>query len=135
VSIPGNHAEHEDLPGYLENAVLQDGCPVCDYRAGNGLFGILQLDDTHIRGLWRVMLNNHWGLDERHVPNSWAARPKPPEMCSANDFKASHLLYQVAVLLERYALMSEDDCLIDTTDELIATADRPWEPDIDLEDK
>jgi hypothetical protein len=46
------HDYHEGLPTYNAEAVLQEGCGECEYRANSGTAGLLSLDINNFARLW-----------------------------------------------------------------------------------
>lgn len=77
------HRYHDDLPGYNANAVLQDGCPVCEERTT--LPRMLDLDPVNLYRLWERV----------------RTRKEAP---SKADAEAQQTLYHVAVLVERLGI-------------------------------
>lgn len=82
------HVHHPSLAAYNAEAALQDGCPVCEARA-NDIAGLCHLDETRFDRLWNVMLDTEYGGGDQRLVVTQAER------------KAAHLLYLMAVLLER----------------------------------
>jgi hypothetical protein len=87
-----SHVYHDMLPGYDGRNVLHDGCPECEERAKDGIEGVLALDDSNVRALWRGMMATRWsggpGLEE-------------DRRLSRCDSRLYNQLYYVGILMER----------------------------------
>lgn len=92
-SIHDMHVYHNALEGYREDAILFDGCPVCEARADAGLEGLLLLDPPQINTLWNRMLNVHYGGKRR--------RPEDGQYRSIAEARLGRQLYLLGIIFER----------------------------------
>lgn len=88
-----SHAYHPNLEGYDERSVLHDGCATCEERANNGIQGLLYLDGSVQRRLYRKMLVSEGKLEGERLGED--------AISSRCDQLMTRALYHLAVLLER----------------------------------
>lgn len=89
-----DHAHHPSLRGFLKEAVLQDGCPLCDERASRPLHGLFMLDASNLTLIWERMVKKEY--------------ENIPQRSSDNDHDLMMAAYAFARLLERVGLSAQD---------------------------